>query len=110
MKSYIPIIGSYISDGIDFLILGSVLVKNAIGLIGVIIIFLTIITPIINILIYKFAFQLAGSIIDLSGNSKIANFLTNCSKILVMPIVLILGASLMFVITIVLIMCTANIF
>ena len=110
MKSYIPIIGSYISDGMDFLILGSVLVKNAIGLIGVIIIFLTIITPIINILIYKFALQLAGSVVDLSGNSKIADFLTNCSKILIMPIVLILGASLMYVITITLIMCTANIF
>lgn len=110
VKSYIPIIGSYISDGIDFLILGSVLVKNTIGLIGVMIIFITIISPIINILVFKLGLQLCGGVLELTGNNKMSNFLTNCSKLLILPIVLILGISLMYVITICLIMCTANIF
>lgn len=110
MKSYIPIIGSYVSDGMDFFILGSVLVKNTIGLIGVLILFVSIISPIVTILIYKLALQLSGGILEMTGSTKMSNFLTNCSKILIMPIVLIIGIAFMYVITICLIMCTANIF
>lgn len=110
MKSYIPIIGSYISDGMDFFVLGGVLVKNAVGLVGVLILFVTILSPILTILIYKLAIQLCGGILELCGNTKMGNFLTACSKILLLPIVLILGIAFMYVITICLIMCTANIF
>lgn len=110
VKSYIPIIGSYISEGMDFLILGSVLVKNTIGLVGVMIIFITIVSPMISILVFKLGLQLCGGILELTGNNKMSNFLTCCSKLLILPIVLILGISLMYVITICLIMCTANIF
>lgn len=110
MKSYIPIIGSYISDGMDFFILGSVLVKNAVGLVGVIILFVTIISPIITILVYKLSLQFCGGILELTGNDKMSGFLNSCSKILILPIVLILGIAFMYVITICLIICTANIF
>lgn len=110
MKSYIPIIGSYVSEGMDFLILGSVLVKNSVGLIGVIILIITIISPIIMIVIYKLSLQLCGGILEMTGNAKISNFLSSCSKILILPIVLIIGVSFMYIITISLIICTANIF
>ena len=110
MKSYIPIIGSYVSDGIDFFILGAILIKNSIGLVGVIVLFVTILSPIITIIIYKLALQLSSGILEMTGNSKISNFLSSCSKILTLPIVLLIGISFMYIITICLIMCTANIF
>lgn len=110
MKSYIPIIGSYVSDGMDFLILGSVLVKNSIGIIGVIILFITILSPILMIILYKLALQLSSGILEMTGNAKISNYLSSCSKLLILPIVLIIGIAFMYVITICLIMCTANIF
>ena len=110
MKSYIPIIGSYVSDGIDFFILGAILIKNSIGLVGVIVLFITILSPIITIVIYKLALQLSSGILEMTGNSKISNFLSSCSKILTLPIVLLIGISFMYIITICLIMCTANIF
>lgn len=110
MKSYIPIIGGYISEGMDFLVLGSVLVKNTIGLVGIVIIFLTVISPILHIIILKLGLQLSSGIIEISGNDKISEFISSCSKILILPIVLILGVSFMYIITLTLIMCTANIF
>ena len=110
IKSYIPIIGSYISDGMDFLVLGSVLVKNTIGLVGVLILFISIITPILNMLIVKLGLQLTAGILEMTGSSKSSNFLSKCSNLLIYPIVLILGVAFMYVITISLIMCTANIF
>lgn len=110
MKSYIPIIGSYVSDGMDFFVLGASLVKNSIGLVGVIILFITILSPIIMIVIYKLALQLTSGILEMTGNNKLSNFLSASSKVLVLPIVIIIGVTFMYVITICLIMCTANIF
>lgn len=110
MKSYIPIIGSYISEGMDFFILGSVLVKNTIGLVGVMLIFVTILSPILNIVIFRLGLQLCSGILEMTGSNKMSNFLNSCHKILALPIVLILGIAFMYVITITLIMCTANIF
>lgn len=110
MKSYIPIIGSYVSDGIDFFVLGATLVKNSIGLVGVIILVVTILSPIILIIIYKLSLQLCSGILEMTGNSSISSFLASCSKILILPIVLIIGIAFMYIITICLIMCTANIF
>jgi stage III sporulation protein AE len=110
IKSYIPIIGSFISDGMDFIVLGSILVKNAIGLVGVLIVFVTIISPIINLIIIKLGLQLTSAILDLMGSNKLSSYVNNCNRILIYPIVIILGVSLMYVITICLIMCTANIF
>lgn len=108
VKSYIPIIGSYISDGMDFLVLGSILVKNTIGLVGVVILFLTIISPVLNMVVLKLSFMLLSSVLELAGNSRMSNFLTSCSKILIYPIVIILGIAFMYIITISLVMCTAN--
>jgi stage III sporulation protein AE len=110
VKSYIPIIGGYISDGMDFIVLGSVLVKNTIGLVGIIVLFLSIVSPIITMVVMKLGLQLCSAILELGGGKKMSSFLGSCSKILVYPIVLILGISFMYVITIALIMCTANIF
>lgn len=110
VKSYIPLIGGYISDGMDFIILGSVLVKNTLGLIGVLVLFVTILSPIINMLIFKFTLQLSAGILEVSGESKISSFLNSCSKLIVYPIVILLSVSFMYIITIALIMCTANIF
>lgn len=109
MKSYIPIIGSYVSDGMDFFVLGATLVKNSIGLVGVLILIISIVSPIIMIIVYKLALQLSSGILQITGNSKICKFLGDCNKILILPIVLIIGVSFMYIITISLIMCTANI-
>ena len=110
IKSYIPIVGSYIADGMDFLVLGSVLVKNTIGLVGILIVFITILSPILSILIVKLGLQFSSAILEMCGSRKISNFTTACSKILIMPIVIILAVSFMYLITIAIIMCTANIF
>lgn len=110
VKSYIPIIGSYISDGMDFIVLGSVLVKNTIGLVGILILFISIISPVITILVIKLALQFSAAILELSGSFRMSNFVSKSSSILIYPIVLIVGIAFMYIITVALIMCTANIF
>ena len=108
VKSYIPLIGGFISDGFDLIICSSILIKNAVGVVGIVLIILSIISPIIQILVLKFSLQLISAILQPVGDSRICEFCNGCSKILVYPIVLILAVAFMFFLSTGLIMSTAN--
>lgn len=110
LKSYIPLIGSFVADGMDFIVLGSILVKNTIGLVAIFILFIMIISPIVKMIVYKLLLQLTSGILEVSGADKMSTFVQDISKVLLLPIVIIIGISFMFIITVALIMCTANVF
>lgn len=109
VKSYIPLIGGYISDGFDLILYSSVIIKNAVGVVGLFLIFASILGPIIKILMFKLGLQLVSAILEPVGDGRIGNFTSGCSKILVYPIVLILAVSFMYLLSVGLIMTTANI-
>lgn len=109
IKSYIPIIGGYLSEGFDFIMLGSMLIKNAIGVGGLIILFLTILSPLIQIIVFKLGLQLVAGIIEPTNNSEICDFIGNCSKVLTFPIVIILGVAFMYVLLVALLMCSVSV-
>ncbi len=109
VKSYIPIIGGYLSDGFDLLMSSGVIIKNAVGVVGLFLVMLTIVVPIVKILVFKFGLQLVSSILEIVGETKICNFTYGCSKILIYPIVVICAVAFMYVLSVGLIMTTANI-
>ena len=109
VKSYIPIIGGYLSEGLDFVVLSSVLIKNAVGLSGLILLLISILSPIIQLVMLKLGMQLSAGIVEPLGNSQMSSFLATCSKILVYPIALILGMAFMYILTVAMLMCTANV-
>jgi len=109
MKSYIPIIGGYLSDGLDFMLVASILIKNAIGVGGFILLLFTILTPIINIIILKFSLQFVSAILETIEDSKMSNFINGCSKVLMIPLLVLISISFMYLLVIMLMMITANI-
>ncbi len=109
VKSYVPLLGGYLSDGFNMIIGSSVLIKNAVGLAGVLLVFVTIISPIIKILILKFSLQIAGAVLEPIADKRISNFLTSVSKNLMMLIVVILGVSFMYFILVGLVITTSNV-
>lgn len=109
IKSYVPIVGGYLGDGLDLVVLSSVLIKNSVGLAGIFVLIITIISPIITIIVLKLLLQLVSSIVDILGDNKVASFLDDCSKVLIYPVVIILCVSFMYLISIGLIVCTSNI-
>lgn len=108
IKSYIPIIGGYLSEGLDFIMLGSMLIKNAIGVAGLVIIFVTILSPIIQFVIFKLGLQLVSGILEPMNNKELTGLISSCSKIMIFPIVILLGVAFMYILTIGILMCTAN--
>ena len=97
------------SDGLDFIVLSSVLIKNAIGVAGLVIIALTVITPIIEIVLLKFSLQFLSAILETIGDNKTSNFINQCSKILLIPVVILIAVSFMYLLVMSLIMVTANV-
>jgi len=110
LKSYVPILGGYLSDGVSLIMASSVLVKNGIGATGLILLFSTILSPVLKIAIFILGLKLMAGILEPLSEKRISEFIYNVSKSLSMLIVCILGMGFMYLISIGLIMCSANIF
>lgn len=109
IKSYVPIMGSYLSDGMGIILASSNLIKNTVGAAGLFLLLATIISPLIEIILFMLALKLISGIIEPLGNRQIANFISSISKSMVLLIALLIGISFVYFITIGLIMCTANV-
>ena len=110
IKSYVPILGSYISDGMGVILASSNLIKNAVGASGLFLLLASIITPILQLVLFMLALKLVSAIIEPLGSKQIANFVSSLAKNMTLLIVTIVGIAFASFITIGLVMCSANIF
>lgn len=108
IRSYVPILGGYLSEGFDVIMASSILIKNAIGASGLLLMFSSIISPIVKIVVFILVLKLAAAILEPLTDARISDFIYSVSKSLSMLIVMILGVAFMYLITVGLIMCTAN--
>ena len=88
----------------------SVLIKNAIGATGLLLMMLTILAPIVKIVVLIFGFKLISAVLEPIADSRISSFLHSVSKALTMLVACILGVAFMYFLTVALIMCTCNVF
>ena len=109
IKSYIPVMGGYLSDGMDLILSSTMLIKNSVGLVGVLMLISTIITPILEIIVFSLLLKLVSAVLQPMGNSKISNFLSGTSKSITILSSTIIAISFMYLISIGLIMTTANV-
>lgn len=108
LKSYIPFVGSYLADGLNLILTSSMLIKNSVGLAGLILLLATIIAPIVKILVLKLSLALASSVLEPICDKRICNFLGGVSKCLSMLIATICAIGFAYLITTGLIMCSGN--
>lgn len=109
IKNSLPLVGSYISDGMFLILASSNLIKNAVGGAGLLLLLATVISPLIQIILFMLALKLMAGIIEPLGDGKIASFISSLSKSLVMLIVMIVCVSFMYLVLTGLVMCSANI-
>lgn len=108
IKSYIPIVGGYVSDGLSIIMASSMLIKNAVGGVGLFLLLSTVISPVLNLVIFILGLKFMAGIIEPIGDRKIANFISDISKSLSMLVALIVAVSFMYMVMTGLIMCSAN--
>ncbi|RYD04396.1 hypothetical protein N752_13560 [Desulforamulus aquiferis] len=101
--AFIPVVGGMFSDALDAVIGSSLLMKNAVGIMGVIIIFLLTIMPMLKIFAVAFVYKLAGALIQPVGDKQMADCLTGLGNSLlgIFAAVATVGLLFFFAITIV---------
>lgn len=110
LKTYVPLVGGYLSDGFNLIMASSVLIKNAVGTAGLLLIFLSILSPIVTILVFKWSLHLLSAVLEPLMDDKISNFLFSVSKSINMLLALIISAGLMYLISSGLLMTSGNVY
>lgn len=108
IRSYIPILGGYLSEGFNVIMVSSILIKNAIGASGLLLMFSSVIVPVVEIVLLMLCLKLTAGILEPLTDSRISNFINGVAKSLIMPIVLIIGVAFMYLIFMGLIISTGN--
>ncbi len=109
IKSAVPIIGGFLSDGVSLIMVSGVLIKNAIGVGGLLLLFCTMLMPVIKIIVFSFLMKLASAILEPIADNRITSFVSGIAKSLQMLIAIILGVGFMYFLIIGLVMCSTNI-
>ncbi|MCF6460089.1 stage III sporulation protein AE [Clostridium sp. Cult3] len=108
VDNFIPIIGKFLSDAVETVIGCSVILKNGIGTIGLIALFLVCIIPAIKIMVLMFIYKLVAALIQPIASENIINLFTEVGKALLLVLIGILSVAIMFFITITIIVEAGN--
>ena len=109
VSSYVPIMGGYLSQGMDLIMASGVLIKNSVGLVGILIIISSILSPILEIAIFSLMLKAVSAILQPLNNNRITNFLHNSSKSITMLSTCIIVVSFMYFLCIGMCMASANV-
>lgn len=107
--NFIPVIGRMFTDATDTVINASVLLKNTVGLAGVLILLLITIFPAIKILMIAFIYKIAASLLQPLGGGSVIACLDIISKSMMYIFAALAIVSLMFFLSITVLITAGNI-
>ena len=108
VSSYVPILGGYVSDGFDLVTASLVLVKNAVGVTGVVVLLAVVLFPLLQLAAYILMLRLAAAVMEPMGDSRTSSVLAalaDNSRLLVTALV---GVGFMFFIVLMLVIGSFN--
>ncbi|WP_211745167.1 stage III sporulation protein AE [Paenibacillus sp. Marseille-Q4541] len=106
--NFVPVVGKVLADATDTVISASLLVKNSIGLAGVIIILFLCAFPALKILTLAFIYNLAAALMQPLGDTPIVGCLQAIGKSLVYVFAALAAVSLMFFLAITIMLTAGN--
>ncbi len=108
IKNYIPLLGGYISEGFELVKAGSLLIKNATGFVGILLLFSIIVKPILTVGVLQLGLKLLAGVLEPIGDNKTSNLLYGIAKSFKLLVVVLVGVSLMYFLSIFLLTCSAS--
>lgn len=104
----VPIIGGFLSGGLDILIAGSVLVKNSLGSCCILLFAAVIAVPLIQLAVYNLFLKLSAAVTEPVGDNKITGFLSSLSSTVNYFTAGLLCVGFMYFMTLLLLICSSN--
>ena len=110
ISNSIPIVGGFLRDGFDVVVAGSVLIKNAIGIGGIFILFYIIIAPTLSLAAFSLMIKLVAGLIEPVTDPRLSSLCMSISKCISYLNACLLSVGFMFFITILLMTFSVNAF
>lgn len=107
--NFVPIVGRMFSDAADTVLSASLLVKNAVGLAGVVILIILCAFPALKILVLAMIYNISSAVLQPLGNSPIITALGTIGKSLLFVFAALATVGLMFFLAITIIIAAGNI-
>lgn len=96
VDNFIPIVGKCLSDAISTVAGYSVLLKNALSSVGLIVILIIVIFPIIKILVMAFMYKLVAALIEPISDIRLVNCINSAGDSLILVMSCLISVSVMF--------------
>ncbi|MFZ5943388.1 MAG: stage III sporulation protein AE [Bacillota bacterium] len=107
--AFIPVVGGLFADVLEAVVGGSLLLKNAVGLVGLLAIGFITLFPVLKILAVVIIYRLAAALIQPIGDSAIADTIQSMGNSLLMVFASVATVALMFFLAIIIVVTTANV-
>ncbi len=108
LSKYVPVIGGYLSEGFNVILAGTVLIKNAVGLTAVIIMFVSIVPVLFKVIIVSLALKLAGALTEPFEGGRIAGLLNSVSSAVNLLVAIICGIVFLYFVFLLLMIASGN--
>lgn len=106
----VPIVGNFLSGGFDLLTSAGLLIKNSVGLCGIILLLGEIMGPVIVLVAFSVMLKIAGAVVQPVGENSVYGLLSDLSKDVEFFIAGLLTVSFMYALTVMLVINSANSF
>lgn len=108
VSSYVPVLGGYLSDGLDLLTASVVLVKNALGYVGAIVLCSIVLFPIVKVVVFSLTLKLTSAVCEPLGDTRTSNLLFAVSKNTNLLITALAGVAFAFFLLVMLMISSCN--
>lgn len=108
VSNFIPVVGKILGDAVDTVIGCSNILKNAVGIVGVIVVIEICILPIIKLAILTITYYIAGAICQPIADDKIVSLLSGMGDTFKVLLAMLISVSVMLIIGITLVIKISN--
>ncbi len=108
ISNSVPIVGGFLSGGLDVVLAGSAILKNALGSFSIFLLFATLLRPLVLFIVFQLFLRLCAAVTDPVGG-KISTFLSSMANDLGYFIAGLLCIAFLYFLTIVLFVCSSGV-
>lgn len=108
VSSFIPVVGGVLAESAESVLASMSLIKNAVGITGVLAVFSSAAPPLLNILATSVVFRLCASITEPASDKRIVKLVSGFASAVSLAFSILLAVSAMFVISIAMLLSLTN--
>ncbi len=106
---FVPVVGGILTDSVDTVITSTIVVKNAMGVLGVIVMILICASPIIKLAVSMIMFKIAAGVIEPIADKRIVGIVSNIASGISLLFIMVFSVTVMFIISITTVIGFSNI-